>query len=167
MQPADDIRNVFKQAELGVNEQPDEQVFEQMLQAQQESLRSRQAAQNRWRIIMKNPITKMSAAAVVIVGCFLGHLLFQGTDSGIALGDVLGQMNRIKAYKYQIRSTTTDLQTGQLKRERQGTGLISADYGIKQSTETVDPNGNSIPHMENYTLALEKRTITVFHDTKQ
>lgn len=167
MQPADDIRNVFKQAELGVNDQADEQVFEQMLQAQQESLRSRQAGQNKWRIIMKNPVTKISAAAVVIVGCFLGHLLFQGTDSGIALGDVLDQMNRIKAYKYQIRLATTDLQTGQLKRETQGTCLISAEYGIKMSTETVDPNGNSIPYMENYTLLLEKRTITVFHDKKQ
>lgn len=167
MQPADDIRNVFKQAELGVNEQPDEQVFEQMLQAQQESLRSGQAAQNKWRIIMKNPITKMSVAAVVIVGCFLGHLLLQGTDSGIALGDVLDQMNRIKVYMCQIRSTTTDLQTGQLKRETQGTYLISADYGIKLSTETVDPNGNNIPLLETYTLPLEKRTITVFHDKKR
>jgi len=167
MQPADDIRNVFKQAELGVNEQADEQVFEEMLQAQQESLRSRQAAQNKWRIIMKNPITKMSAAAVVIVGCFLGYLLLQGTDSGIALGDVLDQMNRIKAYMYQINSTTTDLQTGQLKRETQGTCLISADYGIRQSTETVDPNGSNIPLWENYTLLHEKTTITVFHDKKQ
>ena len=167
MQPADDIRNVFKQAELGVNEQPDEQVFEQMLHAQQESLRSRQAAQNKWRIIMKNPITKMSVAAVVIVGCFLGYLLLQGTDSGIALGDVLDQMNRIKVYMCQIRSTTTDLQTGQLKRETQGTYLISADYGIKLSTETVDPNGNNIPLLETYTLPLEKIVITVLHDTKQ
>lgn len=167
MQPADDIRNVFKQAELGVNEQPDEQVFEQMLQAQQESLRSRQAAQNRWRIIMKNPITKMSLAAVVIVGCFLGHLLLQGTDSGIALGDVLEQMNRTKAYMCQIRSTTTDLQTGQLKRETQGTYLISEDYGIKRSTETIDPNGNSIPQMESYVSLHENTVITVLHDMKQ
>lgn len=167
MQPADDIRNVFKQAELGVNEQPDEQVFEQILQAQQESLRSRQAAQNKWRIIMKNPITKMSAAAVIVVGCFLGHLLLQGTDSGIALGDVLEKMNRIKVYKYQINSTTTDLQTGQLKRETQGTCLISADYGIRQSTETVDPNGSNIPLWEHYTLLHEKTTIAVFHDKKQ
>ncbi|MBA7626311.1 hypothetical protein ES703_33757 [subsurface metagenome] len=167
MQPADDIRNVFKQAELGVNEQPDEQVFEQMLQAQQESLRSRHADQNKWRIVMKNPITKMSVAAVVIVGCFLGHLLLQGTDSGIALGDVLDQMNRIKAYMYQINSTTTDLQTGQLKRETQGTCLISEDYGIKYSTETVDPNGSNIPLRENYTLLHEKTAITVFHDKKQ
>ena len=56
-----------------------------------------------WRIIMKSPISKIAIAAIVIIGCIIGFTMFNKT-SGIALANVLTQIDKIDAYMYETNS---------------------------------------------------------------
>ena len=51
-------------------------------------------------IIMRSPIAKLSAAAAVIIACLIGLSLWRGTESGIALADVLARIEQVKAYSF-------------------------------------------------------------------
>lgn len=81
MKPADEIRQFFKNAELGINPDADEKVFEDVFQAQQEITENVPAVPERWRIIMRNPQTKVAAAAVLIVACLIGVFIINETSS--------------------------------------------------------------------------------------
>ncbi|MEA3226112.1 MAG: hypothetical protein U9Q07_09190 [Planctomycetota bacterium] len=83
MKPADDIRHFFKNAELGINSDADEKVFEDVLGARQETAENVPAVPEIWRIIMKSPLTKIAAAVILIVACLIGVFMFNRT-SGVA-----------------------------------------------------------------------------------
>ncbi|HUT46433.1 MAG TPA: hypothetical protein VMX36_09110 [Sedimentisphaerales bacterium] len=83
MKSADKIKQYFKKAELGIHPETDEQVFADVLQARQKFRENVPAVpDNIWRIIMKNPMTKI-VAAVLVVACLIGVFMFYGT-SGVA-----------------------------------------------------------------------------------
>ena len=63
--------------------------------------------QNIWSTIMRSPITKLAAAAVIIIACSTGIMLWKSTGSGIALADMLARLEQAKAVKY--KSTFKDL----------------------------------------------------------
>ena len=107
MQPADDIKRVFKDAELTVRTAPDDQVFAEMAQAQEQQILSPRTLSDRWRRTMKNPVTKLAIAAVILCVCLFGGLLWQGTGSSVALADVLAQIQQVQAYFYQMSSSST------------------------------------------------------------
>ena len=107
-------------------------------------------AQNIWRTIMKNPITKLAAAAVIIIACSTGIILWRSTASGIALADVLTRIEQVTGYMYQTRSTVTKQQTST---ESIITVLISEEHGMKMVRNTVDPQSGEIePDLETYLL---------------
>ncbi len=56
-----------------------------------------------WRMIMKNPITKLSAAAVIIIAVLVGiHLI--GGSNNIAFADVLEQIRTFRPYSCTVTS---------------------------------------------------------------
>lgn len=73
MKPTDDIKKLFENAAISTNPKADEIVFDKVLTAQEKALKARPilAEPNIWRIIMKSKITKLAAAAVIIVGVAL------------------------------------------------------------------------------------------------
>jgi len=71
MKPADEIRRLFKNAELGVDPDADEKVFEDVFDAHKETIEDTPAMPEIWRIIMKSPLTRISAAAVVVLAAYL------------------------------------------------------------------------------------------------
>lgn len=81
MKPADEIRQFFKNAELGIDSDADEKVFEDVLGAHKETTRNVPAVPEIWRIIMKSPLTKVAAGGVLIVACLIGVLMFGQTSS--------------------------------------------------------------------------------------
>ena len=83
MKPADEIRQLFRSAELDIDPDADEKVFEDVLGARQETTENLPAVPEIWRIIMKSPHTKVAAAAVLIVACLIGVLIINET-SGVA-----------------------------------------------------------------------------------
>jgi len=116
-----------------------------------------------WRTIMKSPITKIAAAAVIIVACSTGLILWKSTGSGIALADVLTRIEQVTAYMYQMHSTRTRQQT---TKESTSTLLISQEYGIKMTSKTADPNNGDIQGSETYILPRQNSIIFVDHKKK-
>ena len=89
-------------------------------------------------IIMKSPITKLATAAIVIIACLIGLSLWRGTESGIALADVLAQIEKVGAYRHQCDSTLTNLMEPNMPLKLHYTFLRSQKYGYK--TVPDEPN---------------------------
>jgi len=84
MKSADKIKQFFKNAELSIHPEADEKVFADVLRARRKIRENEPAVpDNIWRIIMKSPLTKVAVAAVLVIACLIGVLLFSQT-SGIA-----------------------------------------------------------------------------------
>ncbi|MHC4743866.1 MAG: hypothetical protein ACYS8Z_18270 [Planctomycetota bacterium] len=71
MKPADEIRRLFKNAQLGLDPDADEKVFEDVFDAHKETTENIPAAPDIWRVIMKSPLTRISAAAVLVLAAYL------------------------------------------------------------------------------------------------
>ena len=71
MKPADEIRQLFKNAHLGLDPDADEKVFEDVFDAHKETTENTPATPEIWRVIMKGPLTKITAAAVAVVAIYL------------------------------------------------------------------------------------------------
>jgi len=169
MNPADDIRKLFKRAELSIRPDADEQVFQDVLQARQKTNENSTLAWSRWRMTMRNPITKLAAAAVIAVACIAGIVMWTGTGSGIALADVLAQVQQITAYAYQMTMTVSGKgPTGlDMNQNIEGTVLIAQDSGMKMTMDMPDPNGGRIQRTETYMLPQEKAMIMLMPVRKQ
>jgi len=87
---------------------------------------------------MKSRITKFAAAAVIIITCVIGLSLWRTTGSGIALADVLAQIEKVGAYRHQCNSTLTNLMESNTPFKSHYTMLRSQKYGYK--TVSDDPN---------------------------
>ncbi|MHC4266434.1 MAG: hypothetical protein ACYSUK_10950 [Planctomycetota bacterium] len=80
--------------------------FGKMLDTQLLSKQSKSAPQpDIWRIIMKSKITKLAAAAVIIIAVLIGIKQFGGTIDGtsVAWGEVVEQINNYTRYKCRQR----------------------------------------------------------------
>jgi hypothetical protein len=112
-------------------------------------------------IIMKSPITKLAAAAIVIIACVIGLSLWTGTQSGIALADVLARIEQVKAYRFQFFPTTGEDPNKPYSFERRFTELVSQEYGSKTTREELDPNGEWSKVSENYLSPDHKTAIVI------
>jgi len=106
--------------------------------------------------------------SVIAVACIAGIVMWTHTGSGIALANVLAQVQQIAAYMFQ--ETVTFSGTGPASQDEfenmEGTTLISQDDGMKMETDWVDPNSGRRSRHEMYVLLKEKTTISLMHDQK-
>jgi hypothetical protein len=124
---------------------------------------------NMRRQIMKSPLTKLATAAIVAIACLIGLSLWRGTESGIALADVLARVEKVKAFRSsQWSSKITGEDTNKpYSSETRGTDLISREYGRKTTTEELDPNGGWSKYEEIYLLPQKKTKISISHKEKE
>jgi hypothetical protein len=121
-------------------------------------------------IIMKNPITKLAAAAIVAIACLIGLSLWRTTGSGIALADVLARVEQVKAYSFKrTLHFWSEKVTGKdpNKPYIRGTFLISQEYGWKAKIERLDPNGGESTFDEYCILPQKNTTIAISHKEKK
>jgi len=95
--------------------------------------RGRADGANLWRATMKKRITKLTAAAVVVLAvvaglCYLGSGSWGGS---VAWGEVARRVSNVQTYRYQMHATDFRSETGMddVKSEHIITG--SAEFGIK------------------------------------
>jgi hypothetical protein len=125
-----------------------------------------------WRIIMKSPITKLAAAAVVVISVFGVINLFIGTGSSVALADVLQKIEQVRAFIYKMKMNTTgNMQPGMPAGEQQieATVTISTEYGMKIDTDinmVVNGTGQKIRQLM-YILPEEKKIYMIMPEQKQ
>ncbi len=91
-------------------------------------------------IIMKSPLTKLAIAAIVAIACLIGLSLWRGTESGIALADVLARIEQVKAYRFTVSAQWSEKVTGEdpnnpYNYEAHYTSLVSQEYGRKATYE--------------------------------
>ena len=122
---------------------------------------------NHWGDIKKSPVTKIAAAAVIIIACFTGLHFWNSTGSGIALADVLTRIEQVTAYMYQMRLTRT--RAGEEITDKSvstSTVLVSREYGIRAAYKRADPNKGEIAVYDTYLLPPKKSIIFIDHKEK-
>jgi len=103
MRPADKTRQFIKNASINSNPEVNEAVLKDLLNELDKSKNiSFDAPQpNIWRIIMKSRISKLAAAAVIILAALAG-LHFFGRTSGIVWAEVARRLEDVKTVVYKI-----------------------------------------------------------------
>jgi outer membrane lipoprotein-sorting protein len=125
------------------------------------------------RIIMKSKITKLAAAAVIIIALVIGIYELGGrlNVSSVALADVLGKMEQAQAFMYRMKMTMTGvMQPGMPagKKEMEGTVTISNNYGMKMEMTTIDANtGQEEMNQQMYVIPDRKIMIMVMPEQKK
>ncbi len=109
------------------------------------------------RFLMKNPMTRVAAAAVVVIACVLAVSMWKGTTS-ITLAAVVAKVEQVQAYLYRERGTTQDQTRGDSTSE--ATVLMSNVYGAKTEQTTVDANGRET-RILTYALPQQKNLVIV------
>lgn len=112
---------------------------------------------------MKSPIAKLAAAALIIIACLIGLFLWRTTGSGIALADVLAQIEKVKTFRYKLifKLTGHEAPDKPYYSETRGTSLNSEEYGWKRIWERLDPNGGDSTFIEDYFLPQKKTRIEI------
>ena len=165
MRPSDNVNELIKKLKLKASVNLDKRVHDDISMALAESEKTKSAVTqpNIWRIIMKNPLTKVAIASVLTIACLTGLFFWKSTGSGIALADVLTRIEQVTAYMYQMRSTVTKQQT---RTDLISTVLISQENGLKITTKRIDSNNNEINSGDTYILPKLNSVIFVVHEEK-
>ena len=106
MKPADNINEFFNNAGMNTNPEMDEAVLNKILTAH-EKAKSAPPEPNLRRTIMKNPITKFAAAAVILIAITLGLFEFIGTGStsGVVWAEVAQKVEASPGVIWRARTT--------------------------------------------------------------
>ncbi|MFC1637137.1 hypothetical protein ACFL5Z_20135, partial [Planctomycetota bacterium] len=167
MKPADEIRQLFKSAELGVNPDTDEKVFEDVFGAHKETTENAPAMPAIWRILMKNRKAQFTAAAVVVLAVYLCMQIPKGLVApAYALDDTIEAYNSIRTLHvkafWTVAGEKCDLESwvefdedGRLVRFRHQFGWITIERYIGPTTFVQDVNG-SRTWMPNLNLCLRR-----------
>jgi hypothetical protein len=83
-----------------------------------------------WRTIMKNPITKLTAAAVIVVTILVGINQLVGSPGSVAWGEVVRNIEASPGFIFRLRQTYIREETGTIEVNMMVYG--SAQYGVRQ-----------------------------------
>lgn len=122
----------------------------------------RTGEQKMWRKIMKNRITKLAAAAVILIGV-LALFLFNFGPGSIALADVYAKVQQAQAFMYKMNATMTN---NKVQTEMEGTVIISNQYGVKMESAVHMTDPNLTVHQQIYVIPNEKTIMVIFPDSK-
>lgn len=172
MKPPEDIKKYFKNATVSTNQEKHEAIFKNILNAQKHT-NEQEPGYSRiklGRFIMKSPVSKIAIAAVVIIACTIGITMFDKTGS-VALGDVLAQIEKYKAYMYEMNANAQATQsvgdqTINTDMEIHGTILLSPEHGMKMNMETYEKNREQKISQQMYFLYAEKSLLMIMPDQK-
>ena len=147
MSPSESIEKLIKKLRYQAGAKTHERILGNVLQALDtlEMQKPGAAAPNIRSIIMKSPITKLAAAAVIIIAVILGinHFIGPVNVTSVALADVLVRIEQAKTFAYKMTITVTGVMmpgTPAKEKQTEATIIISSEYGMKMESTTVDAN---------------------------
>ena len=122
-----------------------------------------------WSNIMKARITKLAAAAVIIIVAVVG--IHQIGSSGVALADVLDRIEQAQVFMYRMKMTITGAMMQGMpsgEKEMEGMVTISNSYGMKMEMTTTDANtGQEEMRQQMYILPDQKVAFMVMPEQKK
>jgi hypothetical protein len=166
MKRAEDIRQVFQKAGLSLDPEADERVFGDMLQARPPVPQNPTTVFDRGRTIMRSPLTKAAVAAAVVVASVIGVSLWMQTGSGLALADVLTQMEQVQTFRLKMSSAFQTEDTP-AKPVAEATMLVSRTLGEKVVMEVTHPLTGQSMLQEMYLLPQERTIVTLMPNEKK
>jgi hypothetical protein len=171
MKNAETIKRIIEQAVVDTHPMQDEKVFEKMTAAykQTNKAQSEKIEPKIWRIIMKSPITKLAAAAVIIAAVFIGIYKFGGSIDGTSVvwADVVRKIDQVKDYTYRARTiyeSSGVIPTGfefKIKSEFETLWYRSYEFGIR-----CDDYYNGELSSQYYALSKKQQTVWTFLSEK-
>jgi len=104
MKSADEIKKFFKNAAIDTNPKMDEAVLNKVLIANEKTTNPKSAAivPKLRRIIMKSPITKLAAAAVIVTAVFIGIEQFNTNSPSVVWADVAERFESVPFFNITI-----------------------------------------------------------------
>ena len=110
MRPAENINELIKKLQLKASTDLDKRVHQDISKALAESDKTKSALlePNTWRTIMKNPITKLAAAAVIVVAAIICISQFGGSGTSVAWGEVADKIQASRGLIYRERTIGSD-----------------------------------------------------------
>ena len=132
MKSADEIKKFFKSAAIDTNPKMDEAVLNKVLIANEKTTnpKSAEILPNLRRIIMKNQITKVAAAAVIVVTILVGINQLVGSPGSVAWGEVVRNIEASPGFIFRLRQTYIREETGTIEVNMMVYG--SAQHGVRQ-----------------------------------
>ncbi|MHC4425516.1 MAG: hypothetical protein ACYSYV_05395 [Planctomycetota bacterium] len=121
--------------------------------------------------IMKSKITKLAAAAVIVIAVLAVLPFFSGDGSGVILADVLEKVEQAQVFIYRMKMTMTgammsDKPAG--KKEMESTVTVSSQYGMKMEMTMTDADtGQEEINQQMYMLPDQKVMIIVTPEQKK
>ena len=110
MRPAEDIDRLIKKLRYKAGAETHDRVLGNVMRALDESEKQKTgaAASDIWRIIMKSPITKIAAAAVIIIAVLAGTYYFGDSINiaGTAYAEVVERLQNARTMTYIVESNT-------------------------------------------------------------
>jgi hypothetical protein len=86
-----------------------------------------------WRIIMKSSITKLAAAAAVIIAVLIGLEWSGGKNAAtVAWAKVVENVEQIESYIFQHQISVTNMLEGTTIQESETTTYVSSEFGLRQ-----------------------------------
>jgi outer membrane lipoprotein-sorting protein len=123
-----------------------------------------------WENIMRSRITRLAAAAAIVIAVVFGVWFFVGGSTSVALADVLAKVEQAKAFMYKMKvNTFGSMMTGKPGdvTEMDYTITISQDYGWKWETQTTIPNTGKTMTQIMYLLPKQKKGIMIMPEMKK
>jgi len=108
-----------------------ERILTDVLDAQEESKKTKSALAwpNIRSTIMKSPITKLAAAAVIVIALLIGINQLVGSAGSVAWGEVVRNIEASPGFVYRMKQTYNQEETGTIELNMMAYG--SAQYGFR------------------------------------
>jgi len=132
MRPSDNIHKLIKKLQLKASAELDKRIHDNISRALAESDMTKSAAvqPNIWRTIMKSRITKLAAAAVIIIAALI--INFQFSTSGVAWG---AMVEKIESVENVVFHSTTNVKMQGLPKgqtpKTTGIAYYSSEHGLR------------------------------------
>ena len=118
------------------------------------------------RIIVRCPLTKLAAAAAVLIACGVGLSLWRTTASGVALAEVLARMEQVQTYRMKV-SSAFQMEGAESKPVAEATMLVSRTLGQKVIMQVNHPITGENMLEEIYGLPHERTVVTLMPNERK
>jgi outer membrane lipoprotein-sorting protein len=121
------------------------------------------------RLIMGSSVVKIAVAAAIVLVVLGAWSLWSGTDSGVALAEVLTRVEQVRAFAYKMTMHVTgSMQNGAvLDTDAEASILIAQDYGMRMDIRSADPKHGQAMTQQMYMLPAQKTTLVLLPTLKQ
>lgn len=139
MRPTEKIEKFLQKASVSSNPNVNKAVLNELTD-EMEKTKQTGTSLNMWRMIMKNRITKFAAAAVIVIGVFLGINYLGGSVSSVAWAKVAENVERIDTFKFNLKIIVhnNDPDKPAEDTQAQWTIYLSSKYGFRMDIGNKD-----------------------------